>query len=63
MDVDVQEGIAGGLCFTDSPGVNLQVLSNFFLKRSLCLVSLFSLVATEFLIGVDKMVGYGMLGK
>ncbi|KAI3801177.1 hypothetical protein L1987_29281 [Smallanthus sonchifolius] len=27
MDVDVQEGIAGGLCFTDSAGVNLQDLN------------------------------------
>ncbi|KAK9055620.1 hypothetical protein SSX86_026705 [Deinandra increscens subsp. villosa] len=27
MDVDVQEGIAGGLCFTDSAGVNLQALN------------------------------------
>ncbi|XP_071721513.1 uncharacterized protein [Rutidosis leptorrhynchoides] len=27
MDVDVQEGITGGLCFTDSPGVNLQDLN------------------------------------
>ncbi|KAJ0926980.1 putative GTP binding domain, P-loop containing nucleoside triphosphate hydrolase [Helianthus annuus] len=27
MDLDVQEGIAGGLCFTDSAGVNLQDLN------------------------------------
>ncbi|XP_024967143.1 uncharacterized protein LOC112506998 isoform X2 [Cynara cardunculus var. scolymus] len=27
MDVDVQEGTAGGLCFTDSAGVNLQDLN------------------------------------
>ncbi|KAI3782836.1 hypothetical protein L2E82_12893 [Cichorium intybus] len=27
MDVDVQEGFAGGLCFTDSAGVNLQDLN------------------------------------
>lgn len=25
MNVDVQEGIAGGLCYLDSPSVNLQV--------------------------------------
>lgn len=25
-DGDVQEGIVGGLCYTDSTGVNLQVL-------------------------------------
>ncbi|KAI7748097.1 hypothetical protein M8C21_026107 [Ambrosia artemisiifolia] len=27
MDVDIQEGIAGGLCFTDSAGINLQDLN------------------------------------
>lgn len=27
MDIDIQEGVAGGLCFTDSAGVNLQDLN------------------------------------
>lgn len=46
MDVDLQESLAGGLCYSDTAGVNLQVLSPNAFSEFLFLLFVYNCIVT-----------------